>query len=55
MLYTICFMSTGGVTIEADSEAEALKKFYSDAVQEEVGKELAMNEIDITEVYEEVD
>ena len=54
-MFTICFASTGGVTIEADSEEEAMKKFESDAIQQDIGNILYQNGIDITEVYEDPD
>lgn len=51
--YTICYMVTGGVTIEAESEDEAINRFYSGEFDEEIGRSLAENEITVTETYEE--
>lgn len=53
--YTICFMVTGGITVEAESEDEAIEYFNSEAGQMEVLENLNENEVDITEVYEEED
>lgn len=53
--FTICFMVTGGITVEAETEDEALEYFNSDEGQKEVYENLNENEIDITEVYEEED
>ncbi len=53
MLYTISFMATGGVTVEAESEEEALKLFHSDSVQEAVGMELSAAEVTVTEIRRE--
>lgn len=52
--YTICFQVTGGITVEeADSEDEAMEYFYSNAGQDLARKMLSMNEISVTEIYEE--
>lgn len=52
--YTICFQVTGGITVaEASSEDEAMKYFYSKAGQDLARKILGMNEISVTEIYEE--
>lgn len=51
--YTICFLVTGGITVEAESEEEALRKFDSEEVQEAVADILLWNSVDITDIYEE--
>ena len=53
MLYTICFMVTGGITVEAASEEEAIREFESGGYAESIGEALAMNEITMTEIFEE--
>lgn len=53
--YTICYMVTGGITIEAESENEAMDRFNSGEFDEQIGQSLAENEITMTEVYEEED
>ncbi len=53
-VYTICFMVTGGVTIEAESEDEALSLFdTSPAVIADAYASLADNELTITDIIEE--
>jgi len=54
-LYTISFVKYGGITIEAESEEEALDIFNSDAGQEDAMYELANNysPLDITDIIEE--
>ena len=50
--FTITFASTGGVTIEADTEEEAIEKF--DNMSEfELSQELSENGIEMTEIFEE--
>lgn len=51
--YTICFEITGGITIEAESEEDAMAYFYSEGGQEAVGMALSTNEVSVTEIYEE--
>lgn len=53
--YTICYMVTGGITIEAESESEALEKFNNGEFDEQIGQSLAENEVTMTELYEEED
>lgn len=53
--YTICYMVTGGITVEAESEDEALDRFDSGEFDEEIGRSLAENEISFTEIYPEDD
>ena len=50
--YTVCFMVTGGITVEAETEEEAIAYLSSEDGQEAVGMCLALNEPTITEVYE---
>ena len=54
-MYTIRFMATGGITVEAESEEEAMIKFYGNDVQDDIGFILAENGVDVTEVYEDPD
>ena len=49
MEYTITFMATGGITIEADSEEEASNKFEDK--MDEAFAELKQNGITITGIY----
>lgn len=51
--YTICFLVTGDITVEAESEEEALRKFDSEEMQEEIDYILRMGEVDITDIIEE--
>lgn len=51
MLYLVTFMASGGLTVEADSEEEA-REIFENRMQEDAGRELAANGIDITEVAE---
>lgn len=54
-MYTICFMATGGITVEAESEEEAMNRFEADDIQADIGTILAENGVDITGVYEDPD
>ncbi len=47
--WTVCFMTTGGVSVEADTEEEVLNWFRSDAGQTAAWMCLS-DEITITEV-----
>lgn len=49
MQYLITFMSTGGLYVEANSIEEAEKKF-NDEMQEDAGRQLAYNGIEITDI-----
>lgn len=51
MKYNITFASTGGMTIEANSENEAMEIFENE-MQETAEHELHLNGIDITEISE---
>ena len=51
--YTICFMATGGIVIDAESEEEAINRFDSGEFDEEIGMILSQSEITFTEIYEE--
>lgn len=50
--YTVCYMATAGITIEAENEAEALKKF-AEIDDDALLEDLAGNSIETTEVFEE--
>lgn len=47
----ITFAATGGMTVEAASEDEA-REIFENEMQEDAGRELYMNGIDITEIAE---
>lgn len=51
--YTICFEITGGISVEAESEEEALDYFASESGQEAVGMCLHQNQVSVTEIYVE--
>lgn len=51
--YTICFMVTGGISVEAESEEEAMEYFKSESGQEAVGMCLSGNDVTVTEIYED--
>ena len=53
--FTICYMVTGGITVEAETEDEALSRFQSGEFDEDIARSLAENEISFTEMYEEED
>ena len=53
MTYTVCFMVTGGITVKADSEEEAMDYLDTEDGMEAVAMCLAQNDLTITEVYEE--
>ena len=52
-IYTVCFMATGGMQIEADSEEEAIRKFNEEVLEEDIIENLTSNGWDVTEVFEE--
>lgn len=52
--YTICFAATGGITINAESEDEALKKFEC-LSDHDIMCELGLNGFDITDIIDEGD
>ena len=52
-IYTVCFMATGGMQIEADSEDEAIRKFNEEIDQNDIIENMTENGWDITEVFEE--
>lgn len=54
-MYTIRFMATGGITVEAESKEEAMNRFEEDDIQADIGMILAENGVDITEVDEDPD
>ncbi len=51
MTWLITFASTGGLTVEADTKDEAIR-IFDEEMQEDAGRELVLNGIDITEVWE---
>ncbi len=54
-IYTVCFMATGGMQIEADSEEEAVRKFNEEILEEDIIENLTVNGWGVTEVFEESD
>jgi len=46
--YTICFRVTGGVTIRANSQAEAIRWFRSEEGQKLAREDIEGSELDIT-------
>ena len=50
--YTICFAATGGITINAESEDEALEKFEG-LSDHDIMCELGRNGFDITDIIDE--
>ena len=52
-IYIVCFMATGGMQIEADSEEEAVRKFNEEVLEEDIIENLTSNGWDVTEVFEE--
>lgn len=55
MTYVVCFEVTGGISIEAESESDAIQKFRSGEYDVAVGTELAQNSVTITDVFEAED
>lgn len=51
--YTVCFIATGGIEIEADSEEEAVRKFNEEVDQNDIIENMTENGWDMTEVFEE--
>ena len=51
--FIVCFMATGGIQIEADSEDEAIRKFNEEIDQNDVIENMTENGWDITEVLDE--
>lgn len=52
--YTVCFMATGGIEVEANSYDEAYDKF-DNVPYETILENLGTNGVDITEVIREDD
>ena len=52
-LFTICYMVTGGVQVEAETEDEAMERFESGEFDEEVGESLVLSALDVTEIIKE--
>lgn len=50
--YTICYCATGGITIDAENEDEAMEKFEKLSDQE-LRDELGQNGFDITDIIDE--
>ena len=50
--FTICFAATGGITINAETEDEALKKF-EELSDYDIMCELGGNGFDITDIIDE--
>ena len=50
--FTICYMVTGGITVEAETADEAMAEFDNGEFDEEIGRSLAENEVTFTEIYE---
>lgn len=48
--YTICFITSGGLTIEAETEEEALDYLESEEGQEAIGMCLSGNDITVTDI-----
>ena len=51
--YTICFEITGGISVEAENEEDALNYFNSEDGQADVGMCLSQNQVSVTEIYVE--
>ena len=51
--FTICYMVTGGITVEAESEEEAMTRFNAGEFDEQIGQTLAENEVTFSEIYED--
>ena len=52
--FTITFAATGGVTIEAENEDEAIARF-NEMSDSALFEELTQNGIEMTEIFEEED
>lgn len=50
--YTICYIATGGITLEADNEDEAIRKF-EDIDYAVIKEQLIYNGYDITDIIDE--
>lgn len=50
--FTICFAATGGITIDAETEDEALEKF-EELSDHDIMCELGRNGFDITDIIDE--
>lgn len=53
--FIVCFMATGGIEIEAESEEEAKRKFNEEIDQSDIIENMTENGWDITEVFEQND
>jgi hypothetical protein len=52
-LFTIAYICYGGVTIDAEDEDDALRKFEKPEVRRQAYNELSYNPLDITDIIEE--
>ena len=52
-LFTIVYTCYGGVTIEAEDEDDALRKFETPEVRHQAYNELSYNPLDIADIIEE--
>ena len=51
--FTVCFMATGGIDIEADSEEDAIRKFNDETDPNDIIENMTENGLTITEVFKE--
>ena len=49
--YTVCFMATGGIDVDANDEDEAIRKFHEEVNPDDIIDNLVENGWEITEVY----
>ena len=54
MKYTVTYAATGGLTVEATSEDEAIRLFWNKR-RDDALEELTRNDIEITDVFAEED
>ena len=52
-IFTVCYMVTGGIDIEAETSDEAIDRFNSGEFAEEILNSLNESEITLTEVYKQ--
>lgn len=53
--YTICFMATGGITVEAEDEEDALNYFNSAEGYQEAIENICENGLTFDEIYQETE
>ena len=51
--YTVCFMATGGIEVEAKDVDEARSKFLCETPYDEIIENLSTNGVEITEIFGE--